>query len=56
MFLVSHVISIHYTQSKIFYAVTYYNFEDYGLQIMKPQNFVFQKNRILNSINKKMMF
>ncbi len=43
-------MQIHYTQSEIFQA---FILNDYGLQIMKTQNSVSQKIRILHKINKK---
>ncbi len=47
------IIKIHYTQSEIFHAFISWNFNDYGIQIMKKQNSVSQKIVILHKINKK---
>ncbi len=41
---------------EIFQAIISWTFDDYGLQIMKTQNSVFQKIRILHKINKKGYF
>ncbi len=48
-----YIDSLH---SAIFQAFFSWNFDDYGLQIMKTQNWVSQKNRILHNINKKRIF
>ena len=40
-------------QSEIFQAFICYNFDDYGLQLMKTPNSKSQKIRILHEINKK---
>ncbi len=40
------------TQSEIFQAFVSWNFDDYGLQIMKTQNALSKKIRILIKINK----
>ena len=43
-------------QSEIFQAFICYNFDDYGLQLMKTPNSKSQKIRILHEINKKKDF
>ncbi len=43
-------------QSEIFQAFISWHFDDYGLKIMKTQNSVSQKIRILHKINKKRIF
>ncbi len=52
----THILYIHYTQSETFQAFISWNFYDYGLQIMKTQNSVYQKIRILHKINTKKLY
>ncbi len=47
----THILYRFITQSEIFLAFISWNFDDYGLQIMKTQNSVSQKIRILHKIN-----
>ncbi len=52
----THILYRFITQSEIFQAFISLNVDDYGLQIMKTQNSVSQKMRILHKINKKRIF
>ncbi len=52
----THILYRFITQSEIFQAFLSWNFDDYGLQIMKTQNEVSQKIRLLHKINKKRIF
>ncbi len=50
----NHILYRFITHKReIFQASISRNFDDYGLQIIKPQNSVSQKIRILHKINKK---
>ncbi len=49
----THILYRFITQSKLFQAFISWNFDDYGLQKIKTQNSVSQKNWILHKINKK---
>ncbi len=49
----THILYRFITQSELFQAFISRNFDDYNLQIMKTQNSVYQKIRILHKINKK---
>ncbi len=49
----THILYRFITHSEIFQAFISWNFDDYGLQIMKTQNSVSRKIRILHKINKK---
>ncbi len=48
----THILYRLITQSEIFQVFISWNFDDYGLQIMKTQNSVSQKIWILQNINK----
>ncbi len=52
----THILYRFIINSEIFQAFTSWNFDDYGLQIMKTQNSVSQKIRILHKINKIRIF
>ncbi len=52
----THIWYRFITQSEIFRAFISWNFDDYGLQIMRTQNSMSPKIRILHKINKKMIF
>ncbi len=52
----THILYRFITQSEIFQAFISWNFDDYGLQIMKTQNSVSQNIWILQKINKKGYF
>ncbi len=49
----THILYRFITHSEIFQTFISWNFDDYGLQIMKTQNSVSQKIFILHKINKK---
>ncbi len=51
-----HILYRFITQSEIFQAFISWHFDDYGLQIMKTQNSVSQKIRILHKINNFFLF
>ncbi len=51
-----HILYRLITQSEIFQAFISLNLDFYGLQLMKTQNSVSQKIRILYNINKKGYF
>ncbi len=51
----NHIWYRFITQSEIFQAF-FLEIDDYGLQIMKTQNSVYQKIIILHNINKKSIF
>ncbi len=51
IFFVTHFRKWFITQSEICQAFISWHFDDYGLQIMKTQNSVSQKTRILHKIN-----
>ncbi len=52
----THILYRFITQSEIFQAFISWNCDDYGLQIMKTQDSVSLKIRILHKINKKRIF
>lgn len=53
----SYVIQIHYTQTDLFQVFNSFNFDEYGLRLMKTQNSVSQKIKIkLLKTNKKGFF
>ncbi len=52
----THILNRFITQSEIFQAFISWNFDDYALKIMKTQNEVPRKIRILHKINKKWYF
>ncbi len=52
----THILYRFITHSEIFQAFISCNFDDYGLQIMKTQNSVSQKIRIIHKINEKGYF
>ncbi len=47
----THILYRFITQSEIFQAFISWNFDDYGLQMMKTPNSVSQKILILHKIN-----
>ncbi len=49
----THILYRFIKQSETFQVFISWNFDDYGFQIMKTQNSVSQKIRILHKINKK---
>ncbi len=51
-----HILYRFITLSEIFQAFISIHFDDCGLQIMKTQNLISQKIRILHKINKKGYF
>ncbi len=52
----THILYKFIAQSEIFQAFISWNFDDYGLQIMKTNNSVSPKIWILHKINKKRIF
>ncbi len=52
----THILYRFITRSEICQAFISLHFDGYGLKIMKTQNSVSQKIRILHKINKKGLF
>ncbi len=52
----NHILYRFITHSEIFQALISWNFDDYGLQIMKTPNSESQKIWFLQKINKKAYF
>ncbi len=52
----THILYRFITHSEIFQAFVSWNFDDYGLQIMKTKNSVSQRITILHKVNKKRIF
>ncbi len=51
----THILYRYITQSEIFQAFIFWNFNDYGLQIMKTQNSVSQLEYYIRSIKKDIL-